>query len=228
MEVLKSYGMGRDMARQDGARTSLAGLVAAPNDRNALLQYAQFDPQGAMGYQQDQAKAQQTRQKEVAQWVGQMAPQINTPQDWEAAVDWGVSNGYPEAEQYRGQFGNKAAIMAAGGVKPQNETQSALEREYEFVERVRPGSGKTVIDNRLDPIVNITEFDPQSNQYITRGVPRSQLTGGAAPQQQQSPPPLPQAGEVRGGYRFRGGNPADRNAWEPVGGPSQQGSGNFP
>lgn len=38
----------------------------------------------------------------------------------------------------------------------------------------------------------------------------------------------PQPGAIEDGYRFRGGNPADPNSWEPVGGASQPGSQTFP
>lgn len=40
---------------------------------------------------------------------------------------------------------------------------------------------------------------------------------------------VPQPGHVEDGYRFKGGNPADPNAWEPVsaGGPTQPASGGF-
>lgn len=52
-------------------------------------------------------------------------------------------------------------------------------------------------DNRL-PALNIDRLlTPQSNQV-------------------QQQPNMPRAGEIRDGYRFRGGNPADQNAWEPV------------
>lgn len=37
----------------------------------------------------------------------------------------------------------------------------------------------------------------------------------------------PQPGQVVNGYRFKGGNPNDRNSWEPAGGPSPGGSGGF-
>jgi hypothetical protein len=47
--------------------------------------------------------------------------------------------------------------------------------------------------------------------------PQAQQPGKPQPQQptgQPQPAQIPQAGEVRQGYRFRGGDPADRNAWE--------------
>lgn len=38
----------------------------------------------------------------------------------------------------------------------------------------------------------------------------------------------PQPGAIEDGYRFKGGNPADPNAWEAVGGPQVAPAGNFP
>ena len=50
-------------------------------------------------------------------------------------------------------------------------------------------------------------------------VPRPSLGG-------QSGGPKP--GTIEDGYRFKGGNPSDPNAWEPVGGGVGNGPGNFP
>lgn len=59
-----------------------------------------------------------------------------------------------------------------------------------------------------------------TNGYGSTVVPRAALPGmgGGGPQ----------PGTVEDGYRFKGGNPADPNAWEQVGGPTPQASGGFP
>lgn len=41
-------------------------------------------------------------------------------------------------------------------------------------------------------------------------------TAPANTQQRRQQPAAPRVGEVRNGYRFKGGNPADQNSWEPV------------
>lgn len=85
---------------------------------------------------------------------------------------------------------------------------------------VKPGTPewtqamKTRANNLLDPAV----MTPQGLML------RSQVTGMLAPQS----PAAPQPGTVEDGYRFKGGNPADPNAWEQVGGAGGNASGNFP
>ena len=54
---------------------------------------------------------------------------------------------------------------------------------------------------------------------VMRQADLDELFGGAGPQAQPQPRPRaqpPQPGEVRQGFRFRGGNPADQNNWERV------------
>ncbi len=70
------------------------------------------------------------------------------------------------------------------------------------------------------PTVAVDGFDAQGNQTKTF-MPRS---GFARPAAQQGGPT---AGTVRNGYRFKGGNPNDRNSWVPVGGASSGGGATF-
>jgi len=72
---------------------------------------------------------------------------------------------------------------------------------------------QTRVQNELDPAV----VTPQGRTL------RSHVTGAI----KSAIPPPPQVGEVQDGYRFKGGNPADPNAWEAVGGPTPQASGGF-
>lgn len=51
---------------------------------------------------------------------------------------------------------------------------------------------------------------PLVEQYTTA------IRGAIQPQAQSAPASGPRAGEVVDGYRFKGGNPSDPNAWEKV------------
>lgn len=70
------------------------------------------------------------------------------------------------------------------------------------------------------PTVAVDGFDAQGRQTKTF-MPRSGFSRPAAP------PSGPTAGTVRNGYRFKGGNPNDRNSWVPVGGASSGGGATF-
>lgn len=55
-------------------------------------------------------------------------------------------------------------------------------------------------------------FDAQTQKFIPTDAPAA----GAAQKAQGTAPKTPQAGEIRGGFKFKGGNPADQSSWEKV------------
>lgn len=70
------------------------------------------------------------------------------------------------------------------------------------------------------PMMSASGVDEQGNP-VMRFFPRAQPMGPSAA-------PAPTVGTVKNGYRFKGGNPASPEAWEPAGGPTQPASGGFP
>jgi hypothetical protein len=92
--------------------------------------------------------------------------------------------------------------------------------DYNFrVQTLGKDAADEWLRNQGDPIVTVQL--PGNRVYSG---PRSQLGGALG-----SPAPSIKPGHVEGGFRFKGGNPADPNAWEPEnGGPTPQASGMFP
>lgn len=73
------------------------------------------------------------------------------------------------------------------------------------------------VESRANPMMPVQGVDANGNPTLTF-MPRN----GGAPA-----PTGPAVGTMRGGYRFKGGNPNDRGSWEPVGGQTPPASGNF-
>jgi hypothetical protein len=65
---------------------------------------------------------------------------------------------------------------------------------------------------REDKINRAQAFEMLQN----RANPLAEFSQPPAQPSSQGARPAPQPGTIDGGYRFRGGNPADRNSWEKV------------
>jgi hypothetical protein len=70
------------------------------------------------------------------------------------------------------------------------------------------------------PMMSAQGYDEQGNPVL-RFFPRAPTATAPA----TSGPPV---GTVKGGYRFKGGDPAQPSSWESVGGPTQPASATFP
>jgi hypothetical protein len=90
------------------------------------------------------------------------------------------------------------------------DTPLTLERKATERAMMANAAAELVGKPRPFPKVGVWDFHGTGSGSQPRaGQPRAPNTG---PQQ----PAAPQVGQVVKGYRFRGGNPADRNSWEPA------------
>lgn len=112
-------------------------------------------------------------------------------------------------------FVRKEAFKASNPSPVNNDTAN----DYRFIsEKLGPEAANEWLRNQGDPLVTVNL--PGNRVYSG---PRSQLGSALG-----APAQGPQPGHTEDGFRFKGGNPADPNAWEQVnGGPTPQASGGF-
>lgn len=85
-----------------------------------------------------------------------------------------------------------------------------------IAEQLRALSGKDA-PNRFTVVPGGQEVSPQGMPYTRPSMVLNNQTGQFVDQQgAPGASAAPRAGEVRGGYRFKGGNPADQASWERV------------
>jgi hypothetical protein len=111
--------------------------------------------------------------------------------------------------------GNAAKIEIARVLNARAIKRAEMATAYA---RANNGQLDAGFDQKLD------EYAAKNPLFSPADIKRLEaLTGGdAAPRrgggqpQRAAPQPPPAVGTVQGGYRFKGGNPADRNSWEPA------------
>jgi len=139
------------------------------------------------------------REQEAAEleyWL----PQID--KDPEGALDaLSISMFSDNPDAYKELYGKTGELtgfqkdLAAAGIDPQSEQGVAKARQY--------------AELKVDPIVQMPT--PNGGQFIGKQSEYYRMFGGGAP-----PPEvkrLPRVGEVRNGFMFNGGDPADKSNW---------------
>lgn len=225
-------------------------MGAQQKQKNALMQYAQNptmeaaaqtgDPRLVMQFREDQSRAaQQARRSDVTRRAAggdaaAMDELAGIDLDSWSKLDGRVKEQTKQATAFMGQ-----AIMdisrlpeqarpAAWASYVQRAEASGMDipTQYEAYspEALNAAAAETGMMEKL-----IKQFEPDyrvipEGGYLENVNQRSRAT----PLQtgpQQAPGPVP--GTVVDGYRFKGGNPNDPNAWEQAGGPTRGASGSF-
>jgi len=214
-----------DAFREGDRRNALSAYATNPNDPASLNALAGADPALAIQVRQQQQQSQAAKQEKDTAMIAALARDAKDPATFDAAVDQVVAMGYPDAAQFKGKFspGLRSALMAAGGLKDEaSAAPTSLERNYEFYKRTAPDLAPKYLENQASPL----RFVPDGAGGVSVVDP-AQFRGPTGPAASQGGGPAP--GTVEDGYRFKGGDPARKENWEPVGqgGPTQPASGGF-
>jgi hypothetical protein len=119
-------GQGFSDAFQQGMqRNALSALALNPTDPRAQAAAAPFAPGQVMQARQQQAELTQQEHDAWVKTLASAAKMADTPEKWDAAVDYFVSHGHAEAAQFKGKFspGLRAAFMAQGGIADDKPAQ---------------------------------------------------------------------------------------------------------
>lgn len=232
-----AFTQGFERGATNGA---LGSLARNPNDPRALGVLSQVNPQAAFAMQDQLAqrahREAQTREQVLenrrndivmgASFLEGVTDNDGYLSALQRARTAGVNiEGAPEGydpayvDGIRRTAQSLVAAQQRSTARAQQPTN--FQREYEYIARTfGPEAARDYLIRQTEP-TPVTVTGPSG----TRIIPRSSIGSGSAPQAQGAP----QVGEVRRGYRFRGGDPASPQSWEPAeGGSSPASSGSFP
>ncbi len=177
-----------------------------PEDRNTAFQF--------QDRQRQQQAAQRKQQGEQVVMVGRLAKAVKEGRlDYNQALQIGQKQGIDVAgapPTPDPKWLDEQIAVADLYAKDDGETISGMAREltergYKFGSPEFREAMGVAIQGKYAP----TYTDDEGNMR------RGQLP--SLPQMPGAPQAGPQPGAVEDGYRFKGGNPADPGAWEPVG-----------
>lgn len=207
-----AFKEGRKARDENIAKAAYAALVRDPNNQKAFEALANVRPDLAEQIQQRRQQAAQEQIKEyqgTIQSAAEMAAnlQARNPGAPKEQIYGAVRQGLIQmrahgADQIPEQFSENHWNLISSLSKPPQEPRGRIVTP-------QPGAGAWMLN------------DDGSIRELIKPNDGSQPMGAPAA---SGPPP----GHVEDGYRFKGGNPADPNAWEPIGGQTPQASGGFP
>lgn len=191
-----------DQQQAAGQRRQLIGQAYQGN-ADAMAQLYGIDPETAARLD-DRTKA---KLKAGADFAAQAAfglarlPEAQRAAAWDQYIDRGVAMGIAGLEGLRGQYSPEQlnAMLAQAG--QMDEYQKFIQPD---TVSIAPGAGLY----SMNPMTQQIETLVQPN--YGGAAPFSPVQGGG-----------PQVGQIEDGHRFKGGNPADPNNWESVGGGAQ-------
>lgn len=226
--------VGQQRRREMATDNALRALIANPDDPNVVGDLAKYDPGMAYKVQGQQQQSQRAAQEAAAR----RGAVRGDAQALEELAGFNIDD-YLKLDK-RSQDEYKQGIDTVGQLAMMADTPEEWDDIVGQLAQTNPEFQKYI--GRFDLRQSVIAQAGQAKEFIEQNQPRYQVVpeGGmlvntrdpaALAQvagQSAAPQGGPQPGAVEDGYRFRGGNPADPNSWEPVGGGGSNVAGNFP
>lgn len=225
--ALQMFDYGRKMGQElrerreaEQLKTAISGYASDPNNPNALAPVIAADPRLGMqlrGQQQQQAQHAQEQRRADLPLITRL---VESSRD-EASYQQNRAT----AQQYGIDVSTLPATFDPAWREQQIMTLKALQDPTKA--EALSTAGKIATD-QLGPDkvgtpewrARVTEIwqTQESKPYVVGGETRlyTPRLGGPGQSVGASPQSGPQPGAVEDGFRFKGGNPADRSSWEPV------------
>lgn len=229
-QFTQAFEQGRERRRVDDTRSALSAFAMNPADENAFNALAQNAPEYAIQVRQQRDKAMQQQQAQDLQRraaqgdQGALAELAGVDLDAWSKLDTRTQGEIKRRNDFMGQ-----AALAVSQLPPAQQPQAwdsyvqqgvqmgfddlaQYQGQYspEAVRGLLAGSGLVKqfldtqkIDYKVIPQGGYLQGFDNMGRPLESGV--STQGGGLQP------------GVVEDGFRYRGGDPADRNSWEPVG-----------
>jgi hypothetical protein len=210
--------------------------MVSQNSQRELWVAQQMEKQGAQSSKESIARmAAEERSKRNAETQTHIdARQEKSLADRDQRQDKAIANRRELFDKGWEQRTLAAAVKQAGANRndPANPRKTALVKSLLAEHSGDPeGFRKALKDAGIDYDRDILgNGPPQTAPQVSGGAPNAKPVGapaagnaapeaaGQAPTKAGGKPAPPKVGETRGGFRFLGGNPADKAAWERVGG----------
>lgn len=219
--ALQMFGVGAQLGgqirerREEGERkNALAAYATNPSDPKALSGVIAADPRLGIQLQGQQAQRAQQQQEQRRADLPMLTRLVETSTD-----ESSYQRNRATAQEYGIDVANLPPLFDPRWRDQQLVTLKALQDPAKA--EALSTAGKIAMDMGYKP--NTAEFNKAVNDIWKAQEAKPYVVGGETrlyqPQigGQGQAVGAPQPGAVEDGYRFKGGNPADPSAWEPVG-----------
>jgi hypothetical protein len=228
--IQQSFQMGVEQRRQAETRNALAAYAQNPSAEGAAM-VAQHDPAtGIQLGQYEQRRAAEAREQQMEaqrqQLAGRAAQGDKTALLSLWGVDWETAKSLDKYQTEKALEGYDFIANAAYQIVQLPEAQRPQAWDAYIQQGVQMGfDGLAQFQGQYNPqtLNSVVARAGEMKSYQEAQQPKYMAipAGGTLvdtnnPQAVQQFGQAPQPGVVEDGYRFKGGNPADPNAWEPV------------